>query len=99
MMSSSNASNKTHFFLSLVALGDNLVSRSQAKQIAARFENFSEVELDFSGVEEIGQGFADELLRVWQIAHPQTRLVASNANENVMKMIRHIKGRVDLPQP
>ena len=35
-----------------------LVSRSQAKRLCHRFDNFEEVELDFDGVEEIGQGFA-----------------------------------------
>lgn len=89
---------RTRFFLSLAALEGNLVSRSQAKRVAARFEQFSEVELDFSGVHSIGQAFADELFRVWPLSHLHTNLQITNANEAVLKMCRHIKGRIDLPQ-
>lgn len=89
----------TRFFISLAALEGNLISRSQAKQVAVRFEQFSEVELDFTGVESLGQAFADELVRVWPITHPQTKLLVVNANDTVLKMISHIKGRIDLPQP
>ena len=89
---------KTRFFLSIAVIEGNLVSRSQAKRVAARFEKFSEVELDFSGVESIGQGFADELLRVWPLAHRQTMLNVTNATDRVLKMIEHIKAREDLPQ-
>ncbi|MFA7240751.1 MAG: STAS-like domain-containing protein, partial [Sulfuricellaceae bacterium] len=64
----------------------------------ARFEKFGEVELDFTGVESIGQAFADELLRVWPLAHPQTKLFVTNANNAVLKMVGHVKGRSDLPQ-
>lgn len=88
---------KTRFFLSLAAIEGNLVSRSQAKRVAARFEKFAVVELDFSGVESMGQAFADELLRVWPLAHPQTKLLVAHANEAVQKMVGHVQGRKDLP--
>ena len=42
-----------------------LVTRSQAKRVAHRFERFKRVELDFTGVSDIGQAFADELFRVF----------------------------------
>lgn len=90
---------KTRFFLSLATLEGNLVSRSQAKRVAARFEAFSEVEIDCTGIEQIGQAFADELLRVWALKHPETHLHMTNTNPSVKKMISHIKGRSDLPQP
>lgn len=90
---------KTRFFLSLAAYEGNLVSRSQARRVAARFERFGEVELDFTGVESIGQAFADELLRVWPLNFPQTRLLVENAGEAVLRMISYIRGRGDLPQP
>jgi hypothetical protein len=81
------------------AFEGNLVSRSQARRVAARFEQFGEVELDFSGVASVGQAFADELLRVWPLHHPQTRLLVVNAGEAVLRMIAHVRGRGDLPQP
>jgi hypothetical protein len=75
--------NKT--FVSLATFEANLISRAQAKCIATRFENFESVELDFSGVNDIGQGFADELIRVWPLTHPATQLFITNATEAVKK--------------
>ena len=66
------------------------VSRSQAKRLYNRFEDFQEVELDFSGVEEIGQGFAHELFVVYVKAHPEVMLLMVNTNENIQRMIYHV---------
>jgi anti-sigma regulatory factor (Ser/Thr protein kinase) len=66
---------------------DLLVSRSQARRIVARFEWFKEVFLDFSAVESIGQAFADEIFRVYATGHPELKLTAVNANEQVTRMI------------
>jgi len=61
------------------------VSRSQAKRLLARFERFESIELDFSDIDEIGQGFADEVFRVFQAKHPNSRIVATNCNQRVEK--------------
>jgi anti-sigma regulatory factor (Ser/Thr protein kinase) len=68
--------------------GDRLVSRSQAKRVANRFERFKRVELDFSGIEEIGQAFADELFRVYAREHPDIRITPVNTVPAVAQMIR-----------
>lgn len=68
--------------------GEKLVSRSQAKRVASRFERFSRVELDFAGVSEIGQAFADELFRVFAAAHPAIRITPVNTEPAVAQMIR-----------
>ncbi|MCE5209565.1 MAG: DUF4325 domain-containing protein [Chloroflexi bacterium] len=79
---------KTHIPVTLARYGDeNLVSRSQAKRLLIRFERFKEIILDFSGVEMVGQAFADELFRVFQIDHPTVHISYINANEQVEKMI------------
>lgn len=65
-----------------------LVSRSQAKRVLARLENFRAVELDFAGVAEIGQAFADEVFRVFRVAHPGVALTWINAAPDVERMIR-----------
>ena len=65
-------------------------SRSQAKRLLARFERFKHIELDFSGVKEIGQGFADEIFRVFKIQHPNSHIEAINVDYEVMKMINHV---------
>lgn len=72
--------------------GEKLVSRSQAKRVAHRFDKFKRVELDFMGVEAIGQGFADEMFRVFANAHPEIRIVPTNTSPGVAKMIRHVLG-------
>jgi anti-sigma regulatory factor (Ser/Thr protein kinase) len=68
--------------------GEKLVSRSQAKRVAHRFERFKHVVLDFEGVAEIGQAFADELFRVFAAAHPGVRLTPTNTTPAVAQMIR-----------
>lgn len=73
--------------------GQKLVSRSQAKRIAHRFERFKSVELDFAGIEAIGQAFADELFRVFAKAHPDIRLVPINTAPAVDRMIRRAVSR------
>jgi DNA-binding transcriptional ArsR family regulator len=82
------AFSKTHVPLSLAQYGqDQLVSRSQARRVLARFERFREVYLDFTRVEFIGQAFADEIFRVFAAVHPDIKLVAVNTNEDVTRMI------------
>ncbi len=68
--------------------GEKLVSRSQAKRIAHRFERFKRVELDFADVSRIGQAFADELFRVFAKAHPEIRLTPINTEPTVANMIK-----------
>lgn len=66
------------------------VSRSQAKRLAHRLESFQEVELDFDGVSEIGQGFAHELFVVFQKQHPEVKLIPFNASLDIQRMINHV---------
>ena len=85
---------KTVVPVRLLEYGDEkplVVSRSQARRLMVRFERFSNIELDFSGVEVIGQGFADELFRVFQNQHPDTKLIPINCSEQVQKMIAHVR--------
>lgn len=71
--------------------GEKLVSRSQAKRLTLRFEKFKAVVLDFEGVKEIGQAFADEVFRVFQNAHPGTSLVPVNMEPGVESMVSRAK--------
>ncbi|MCC6501267.1 MAG: DUF4325 domain-containing protein [Anaerolineales bacterium] len=66
---------------------ENLVSRSQAKRLLARFERFKEILLDFDNVDSIGQAFADEIFRVFTSQHPNIHLDHANANKQVLNMI------------
>lgn len=67
--------------------GEKLVSRSQAKRLVSRFEKFKTVVLDFTGVEEIGQAFADEIFRVFASSHPEVGLIPLHATNEVQQMI------------
>lgn len=71
--------------------GEKLVSRSQAKRLIFRFEKFKTVILDFSGVEEIGQAFSDEVFRVFHNAHKDTKLVPINMTAAVKNMVSRAK--------
>jgi len=71
--------------------GEQLVSRSQAKRVLARVDRFSEVLLDFQGVQDIGPAFADEIFRVYQNAHPDISIIAARTNDHVSRMIKAAK--------
>jgi anti-sigma regulatory factor (Ser/Thr protein kinase) len=80
--------NKTIVPVRLMQYGDdNLVSRSQAKRLLARFDRFKVVMLDFAGVASIGQAFADEVFRVFRNHHPEVEIHAVNAAVDVKRMI------------
>jgi len=78
---------KTIVPMKLARYGDEqLVSRSQAKRLIARFDRFKRVILDFTDVQEIGQAFADELFRVYANGHPTVELIPINMTEQVERM-------------
>ena len=66
------------------------VSRSEARRLLARLEMFSEVVFDFAGVRSIGQGFADEIFRVFAQSHPRIVVTCRNVDPAVEVMIRHV---------
>lgn len=73
------------------------VARSQARRICNRLDEFREIILDFDRVEVMGQGFADELFRVYALAHPQVTLCPINMVSEVEQMIRHVS-RGQMPE-
>lgn len=66
------------------------VSRSQAKRLCNRLDRFSEVMLDFDGLDWMGQGFAHQLFVVFAREHPEIRLLPRNMSPAVEKMYRHV---------
>lgn len=78
---------KTIVPMRLAKFGDEqLVSRSQAKRLIARFDKFRTVILDFTDVQEIGQAFADELFRVYASNHREVELLPKNMTDQVERM-------------
>jgi anti-sigma regulatory factor (Ser/Thr protein kinase) len=74
--------------IQLFRSGDSFVSRSEAKRVTHGLDKFKEVVIDFSGVREVGQGFVDELFRVWGSEHPDVRLDPVNMSPAVEAMVR-----------
>ena len=70
--------------------GKQLVSRSQAKRLTAGLEKFKKVILDFDGVEMLGQGFADQVFRVFATAHSEVEIECENTSKAVEAMIEHV---------
>ena len=70
---------------------ERLVSRSQAKRLTANLDKVKIVALDFTGIQEIGQGFADQVFRVFARAHPDIQLHVQNATTDVEQMITRAK--------
>lgn len=74
---------KTRTVVKLFGLGRDFVSRSEARRILEGLDRFREVIVDFEGVPGIGQGFADEVFRVFPSRHPGVRLVPIRMNDEV----------------
>ena len=81
---------KTEVKVKLYQLGADFLSRSQARRIVSGLEKFTQVLLDFSGVNNIGQGFADEIFRVWKNNNPQVIISYTNAHDDIVFMIKHV---------
>jgi anti-sigma regulatory factor (Ser/Thr protein kinase) len=83
---------KTEIPIKLLEYGEErpvFISRSQARRLLVGIDRFKVVRLDFSDIDTIGQGFADEIFRVFKNAHPDIELVPINCSEAVHQMIRH----------
>ncbi|MDG2305398.1 MAG: DUF4325 domain-containing protein [Candidatus Binatia bacterium] len=84
---------KTRTTISLSSFGLSLISRSEAKRVTARLREFEHVTLDFTGVEVVGQGFCDEVFRVFALQHPEVTLDPVGMNEMVEFLVRRARAR------
>ncbi|MDE2396253.1 MAG: DUF4325 domain-containing protein [Burkholderiales bacterium] len=66
-------------------------SRAQARRVVSGLQRFRRAEIDFSGVDELGHGFADELFRVLPRAHPGIELVPVSMAPRVAEMIAAVR--------
>jgi len=72
---------------------EQLVSRSQARRLLARLDNFNIVVLDFAAVETIGQAFADQIFRIFDREHPNVSLIPIHMSRAVENMILRARSR------
>lgn len=78
---------KTKTTVKLAEVGESFLSRSQARRVAAGLDKFKHVTLDFHGVLRVGQGFVDELFRVFAHAHADITLEPVRMSDDVRFMI------------
>ncbi|MDP8216246.1 MAG: DUF4325 domain-containing protein [Candidatus Kaelpia imicola] len=69
---------------------DSYLSRSEAKRLLFNLKKFKEIRLNFKGVRGIGQGFADEIFRVFKNNYPSIEIETINTNKAIDAMIKHI---------
>ncbi len=79
---------KTKMTIHLSEKSGEYISRSQARRILYGLEKFRRIVLDFKRVKGIGQGFADEIFRVFQNSHPDIKIENIHASPSVIFMIR-----------
>lgn len=70
------------------AHGERLISRSQAQRVTRNLEKFTHVTLDFKKVQAIGQGFVDQVFRVYQNQRPDFQITCINMNPDVEFMVK-----------
>ena len=66
---------------------ETFIARSQAKRITLDLDKFTHVTLDFTDIRLVGQGFVDQIFRVFANAHPDITIDYVNANDDVTFMI------------
>jgi anti-sigma regulatory factor (Ser/Thr protein kinase) len=89
---------RTRPIVKLFEIGTVFVSRSEARRLLDGLDtDFETVEVDFTGVLDVGQGFVDELLRVWPEAHPGKTVIPTSTNQAVEFMIQRGLSRIDRP--
>ncbi len=66
------------------------VSRSEAKRLLYGLDRFKEIILDFKGVKSIGQGFADEIFRVFKKEYPDKVIKTDNLSPALKQIINHV---------
>lgn len=89
---------RTRPVVKLFEIGTVFVSRSEARRLLDGLDSdFDTVEVDFAGVTDVGQGFVDELLRVWPAAHPGKTIIPTNMNKAVEFMIQRGLSHIERP--
>lgn len=79
---------KTHILIHLQA--EESVSRSAAKRVMNRLENFKQVDLDFGHVKKLGQAFADQIFRILLKDNPKMKLRVLRLKPSLKGMIKHV---------
>lgn len=71
--------------------GALLTSRAEAKRAVHRLAQFRHAEIDFSGIGQLGHGFADEMFRVFARAQPGLEISAVGMAAQVAAMVNSVR--------
>ena len=82
---------RTEVPLQLLAQDQVLASRAEARRAVARLDMFRRADINFSGIRDIGQGFADEMFRVFRRRHPGVELVPRGMAPQVAAMVEAVR--------
>ena len=83
------AFDRTEIIVAMSNFGEEtLISRSQAKRILRDLEKFQQITLDFTGIRLIGQGFVDEIFRVFINKNPGIKINYIHANKDIEFMMK-----------
>jgi hypothetical protein len=85
------AFDRTRTTVRLASFGVQLLSRSEARRVTVGLAAFRHVTIDFTGVDLVGQGFCDEVFRVFAAANPQIVLAPAGMNESVAFMVERAR--------
>jgi anti-sigma regulatory factor (Ser/Thr protein kinase) len=85
------AFDRTRTTVRLAGFGVQLLSRSEARRVTVGLERFRHVTIDFTGVDIVGQGFCDEVFRVFAAGHPQIVLAPTGMSESVAFMVERAR--------
>jgi len=66
------------------------ISRSEARRVLSGLDKFKEIILDFKDVRTMGQGFADEIFRVFKRMNPEIVIRTENMSGSLQMMINHV---------
>lgn len=85
---------KTEVRIKLYTMGTIHISRSQARRVLSGLEKFKVIVMDFDKVPMIGQGFADEIFRVFKTKHPDINIQPINMNDAVEFIVKRAKSNL-----
>ena len=70
------------------------LSSDSAQKLICKFSNTTSLELDFSGVEEMGDDFAREIFVIWRERNPKSTISVIGASKEAENVIfRVMKSR------
>lgn len=78
---------RTRPTVKLFETGMTFISRSEARRLLKGLGKFDEIQLDFEKVEAVGQGFVDEIFRVWASDNLDKKVIPINMNDAVSFMV------------